>query len=59
MAISQRLTTLAEFALDRNLRPEELAGFRAWLGGRRSATDEDWEALYAQYVNRKFTVRGR
>lgn len=53
MAVSRRLTTLAEFALDSNMRPEQLAGFKAWLRGTRSASDEEWEALYRQYMGRE------
>lgn len=53
MAVSRRLTTIAEYALDKNLRPEELAGFRAWLGGTRCAADDDWDDLYNQYISRE------
>lgn len=53
MTKSARLTTLGEFAMDINMRPEELAGFRAWLGGKRCASDDEWRELHAQYTNRQ------
>lgn len=59
MAKSRRLTSLDEFALDQRLRPEELAGFRAWLAGKRCASDSEWEDLHAQYRNRELCVRAR
>lgn len=48
----KRLTTLKEFVMDLHLRPEEYAGFKAWLRGRKCATDEEWASLYAQYKGR-------
>lgn len=51
---SRRKTSLDEFALVNNLRPEHKAGFAAWLknhGGNFHFNDE-WDDLYIQYTNR-------
>lgn len=52
MKKSRRLTTLAEFAADKHLRPEEQAGFRAWLHGTKCASDDEWEDLLTRYRTR-------
>ena len=46
-------TSLDEFALVKNLRPEVQAGFKAWLKGEYFHFDEEWETLYENYSNRQ------
>lgn len=52
MTKSRRLTTLMEFAADKRMRPEHLAGFRAWLRGKKCASDDEWEDLLQEYRSR-------
>lgn len=50
---SRRKTSIEEFALTKNLRPEYVAGFKAWLKGQYFHFDEEWEELYENYKNRQ------
>ena len=50
---SRRKTSIEEFALTKNLRPEFVAGFKAWLKGQYFHFDEEWEKLYENYKNRQ------
>lgn len=50
---SRRKTSIEEFALTKNLRPEFVAGFKAWLKGQYFHFDEEWEKLYEEYKNRQ------
>lgn len=50
---SRRKTSIEEFALTKNLRPEFVAGFKAWLNGQYFHFDEEWEKLYENYKNRQ------
>lgn len=50
---SRRRTSLEEFSLVKNLRPEVQAGFKAWLRGQYFHFDEEWETLYENYTNRQ------
>lgn len=52
---SRKRTSLKEFAVSKNMRPEIKAGFKAWLGDRLHNFDEDWEKLLHQYENRKLS----
>ena len=49
---SRKRTSLEEFSLRKNLRPEVKAGFKMWLKGKVFQFDEDWEILFEQYRNR-------
>lgn len=49
---SRRKTSLEEFSLVNNLRPEVKAGFRAWLKGQYFHFDDEWNELYKKYKNR-------
>lgn len=49
---SRRRTSLEEFALVKNMRPEIKAGFKVWLNGQYFHFDSEWEELYKQYQNR-------
>lgn len=49
---SRRRTSLSEFAVVNNLRPEVQAGFKAWLKGENYHFDEEWSELYETYMNR-------
>lgn len=50
---SRKKTSLEEFALLKNLRPEIKAGFRVWLKGQYFYFDEEWEVMFDNYMNRK------
>lgn len=50
---SRRRTSLEEFALVKNLRPEVKAGFKAWLKEQYFHFDEEWETLFENYTNRQ------
>lgn len=49
---SRKRTSLEEFAITNNLRPEVKAGFKAWLKGEYFHFDNEWNELYTQYKNR-------
>lgn len=52
---SRRRTSLDEFAIVNELRPEYKAGFAAWLRehGGNFHFDDEWNELYKQYTNRQ------
>lgn len=50
---SRRKTSIEEFTMTKNLRPEFVAGFKAWLKGQYFHFDEEWEELYEKYKNRQ------
>lgn len=50
---SRRKTSLEEFSIVKNLRPEAKAGFKAWLKGQYFHFDSEWETLYENYKNRQ------
>lgn len=50
---SRRRTSLEEFALTQNIRPEIQAGFKAWLKGDNFHFDEEWDTLFESYTNRQ------
>lgn len=50
---SRRRTSLDEFAVVNQLRPEVKAGFKAWLKGQYFHFDEEWKTLFENYQNRK------
>lgn len=50
---SRRRTSLEEFALTKNLRPEIQAGFKAWLKGQYFHFESEWEELFESYTNRQ------
>lgn len=50
---SRRRTSLDEFALTKNIRPEIQAGFKAWLKGDNFHFDEEWNILFDNYTNRQ------
>ena len=49
---SRKRTSLQEFAFVNNLRPEILAGFKAWLHGELFHFDDEWKELFNKYQNR-------
>lgn len=49
---SRKRTSLDEFAIANNIRPEVKAGFKAWLNGQYFHFDEEWKKLFEQYENR-------
>ena len=49
---SRKKTSLNEFALVNNLRPEIKAGFKAWLKGEYYHFDNEWKELFEKYTNR-------
>lgn len=49
---SRKRTSLQEFAFVNNLRPEILAGFKAWLNGELFHFDDEWKELFNKYQNR-------
>lgn len=49
---SRRRTSLQEFSVTHNLRPEVKAGFKAWLRGEYYHFDSEWDDLFKQYKNR-------
>ena len=49
---SRKRTSLQEFAYVNKLRPEILAGFKAWLNGENFHFDDEWKTLFEQYRNR-------
>lgn len=49
---SRKKTSLDEFALVTNLRPEIKAGFKAWLKGQYYHFDNEWKELFEKYNNR-------
>lgn len=51
-AKSRKRTSLQEFAFVNKLRPEILAGFKAWLNGGNFHFDDEWKTLFEQYRNR-------
>lgn len=50
---SRRRTSLEEFSVVKNLRPEVKAGFKAWLKGEYFHFDPEWEDLFKKYKNRQ------
>lgn len=49
---SRKRTSLNEFSIVNNLRPEVKAGFKDWLNGDEYHFDNEWKTLYEKYVNR-------
>lgn len=49
---SRKRTSLQEFAFVNNLRPEILAGFKAWLNGDLFHFEDEWKKLFNKYQNR-------
>lgn len=49
---SRRKTSLSEFAMIKNLRPEVIAGFKVWLNGELFHFDAEWDELLEKYQNR-------
>ena len=49
---SRRKTSLDEFAIVNNIRPEVKAGFKSWLKGENFHFDSEWSELFKQYQNR-------
>lgn len=50
---SRKRTSLEEFSVVNNLRPEVKAGFKAWLKGEYFHFDPEWEELFEEYKNRQ------
>lgn len=50
---SRKKTSLAEFALRKNMRREVLAGFKVWLHGDKFFFDDEWNRKFQEYINRK------
>lgn len=50
---SRKRTSLDEFAIIHNLRPEMKAGFKVWLKGKLFHFDDEWETLFKNYTNRQ------
>lgn len=50
---SRRRTSLNEFCIVNNIRPEVRAGFKVWLKGELFHFDDEWLELYNNYTNRK------
>lgn len=49
---SRKRTSIDEFAIRNNLRPEVKAGFKAWLKGEYYHFDNEWQKLFEEYSNR-------
>ncbi len=49
---SKRLISFREFMLGKDLRRELKASFNIWLDGKDYATNEDWEKLLKEFLNR-------
>lgn len=49
---SRKKTSLDEFAIVNNLRPEVKAGFKVWLDGKLYHFDDEWKKLFSEYMNR-------
>lgn len=49
---SRKRTSLDEFSIVNNLRPEVKAGFKAWLEGKYFHFDNEWKNLFEEYSNR-------
>lgn len=49
---SRKRTSLDEFAIVNNLRPEVKAGFKAWLNGDYYHFDDEWKELFENYNRR-------
>ncbi len=49
---SRRMTSLEEFAIMNDLRPEIVAGLKVWLKGDLFHFDLEWERLLKEYMER-------
>lgn len=49
---SRKKTSLDEFSIVNNLRPEVKAGFKAWLQGQYFHFDAEWKTLFEKYKSR-------
>ena len=49
---SRKRTSLNEFAIVNDIRPEVIAGFRIWLKGDDFHFDDEWDVLFQEYMNR-------
>ena len=50
---SRKKTSLKEFSLIKQLRPEVKAGFKVWLKGNEFHFDDEWEKLFYEYNHRR------
>lgn len=49
---SKRLINIKEFLIGKNLRIEEIAGFKAYVNYEKYMSDENWNIKLKEYLNK-------